>query len=152
MRQPPPHHVGVRLVERREAQRSGGRPRKPSRIRTRAPRETDSQSVLVRHADEPLAKARHEGSRTPLAPPGAPFLLEEEMQTGPGRPRPQVKRMSLRAFAGRPPCRQVRKSQALFSLSRHCERSEAIHSFEGNMDCFVASLLAMTRAHDLSSR
>jgi len=27
---------------------------------------------------------------------------------------------------------------------RHCERSEAIHSREESMDCFVASLLAMT--------
>src|SRR3954451_5020869 len=27
---------------------------------------------------------------------------------------------------------------------RHCERSEAIHSQTGRMDCFVASLLAMT--------
>jgi hypothetical protein len=27
---------------------------------------------------------------------------------------------------------------------RHCERSEAIHSAAGEMDCFVAPLLAMT--------
>jgi|GEM_PF-1480657 len=30
--------------------------------------------LSLRHADEPLAKVRHEGSRKPLAPPGAPFL------------------------------------------------------------------------------
>jgi hypothetical protein len=30
------------------------------------------------------------------------------------------------------------------AISRHCERSEAIHSREGGMDCFVAALLAMT--------
>ncbi len=30
-------------------------------------------------------------------------------------------------------------------MTRHCERSEAIHlSAYGTMDCFVASLLAMT--------
>ena len=27
---------------------------------------------------------------------------------------------------------------------RHCERSEAIHSCEESVDCFVATLLAMT--------
>src|SRR6476469_7912638 len=32
------------------------------------------------------------------------------------------------------------------SVDRHCERSEAIHYlYTGKMDCFVASLLAMTR-------
>jgi hypothetical protein len=29
-------------------------------------------------------------------------------------------------------------------LFRHCERSEAIQSQEERLDCFVASLLAMT--------
>jgi hypothetical protein len=29
-------------------------------------------------------------------------------------------------------------------LFRHCERSEAIQSALGGLDCFVASLLAMT--------
>lgn len=48
----------ARLVERREALRSDGRPRKPIRCRTRAPRETDSQPALVRLADEPLARVR----------------------------------------------------------------------------------------------
>src|SRR5215475_2185318 len=34
---------------------------------------------------------------------------------------------------------------------RHCERSEAIHlSSRGKMDCFVASLLAMTAASCLT--
>ena len=28
--------------------------------------------------------------------------------------------------------------------SRHCERSEAIHTSEESMDCSVASLVAMT--------
>jgi hypothetical protein len=35
--------------------------------------------------------------------------------------------------------------RATISLLRHCERSEAIHgAARGVMDCFVASLLAMT--------
>jgi hypothetical protein len=29
-------------------------------------------------------------------------------------------------------------------ILRHCERSEAIQPFEAILDCFVASLLAMT--------
>src|SRR6185312_9194591 len=37
-------------------------------------------------------------------------------------------------------------------LSRHCERSEAIHrAASGDMDCFVASLLAMTRERTQSA-
>jgi hypothetical protein len=33
----------------------------------------------------------------------------------------------------------------MVEVNRHCERSEAIHAAGGNkLDCFVASLLAMT--------
>jgi hypothetical protein len=41
------HHLGARLVERREAQRPRGGLRNPTDVVTRAPRETDSQSALV---------------------------------------------------------------------------------------------------------
>src|SRR5206468_11516284 len=42
-------------------------------------------------------------------------------------------------------CEAAGLSEQYFS-SRHCERSEAIHSSaSGGMDCFVAMLLAMTR-------
>jgi hypothetical protein len=36
------------------------------------------------------------------------------------------------------------------SYQRHCERSEAIQGHKGRLDCFVASLLAMTVRHKLS--
>jgi len=59
---------GVRLVERREAQRPRGGLRNPTDCVTRAPRETDSHPVLVRLADEPFAKVRRVGvSQTPGA-------------------------------------------------------------------------------------
>src|ERR1700680_4086410 len=38
----------------------------------------------------------------------------------------------------------TRNSRAKWSGNRHCERSEAIHSYKKSLDCFVASLLAMT--------
>jgi hypothetical protein len=60
------------------------------------------------------------------------------------------------AAAGRARLRQLaaprQGGSLLIQLSnspgRHCERSEAIHSVTcGKMDCFVASLLAMTVAY-----
>jgi hypothetical protein len=42
-------------------------------------------------------------------------------------------------------CSSLRATQARRRWIRHCERSEAIHlAASGDMDCFVASLLAMT--------
>lgn len=38
-------------------------------------------------------KVRHEGSRKPLAPPGAPFSLHRETENGTGLSAPLVKRM-----------------------------------------------------------
>ncbi len=69
----PSAHDGGFLVERREAQRSRGELRNLIDVVTRAPRVAVSQAVASRHADGPLAKARHKGPRKPLAPPGAPF-------------------------------------------------------------------------------
>ena len=46
-------------------------------------------------------------------------------------------------------CRENADVYPLFDIRiefppRHCERSEAIHGHKGRLDCFVASLLAMT--------
>src|SRR6185437_7019633 len=40
--------------------------------------------------------------------------------------------------------RCIRGMQCGVALIRHCERSEAIQSSKRRLDCFVASLLAMT--------
>lgn len=94
-----PLHYGARLVERREAQRSGGRPRKPSRCGTRAPRETDSQPALVRLADEPLARVRRRVPRKHSGASRRSISSQEEMKTGQGSPRPSMQRMIGRAYS-----------------------------------------------------
>ncbi len=69
----------------------------PHRCATRAPRETDSQPVLVRLADEPLAKVRR---RVPREHSGASRRSISSLrgnETGRGGPRPSLKRMMLRA-------------------------------------------------------
>ena len=141
-------------MERREAQRPRGGLRNPIDAVTRAPRETASQPVSFRHADEPLAKVRHVGARKPLAPRGAPFLLKEEMKTGLGRPRPQVKRMHCSVFAKSPltqGCCVVESCSRLPVIASEAKQSifpDLAARFEQqflDMDCFVAALLAMTR-------
>src|SRR5258707_10705733 len=61
-------------------------------------------------------------------------------------------RGSLRICGGSSPREATRVADSRCKQpGRHCERSEAIHvSTCGGMDCFVASLLAMTDKHTLT--
>ena len=148
----PPPETG--LVERREALRSDGRPRKPFVAERARLARRIRNPFSSGHADEPLAKVRHVGSRKPLAPRGAPFLLKEEMKTGLGRPRPQVKRMHCSVFAKSPltqGCCVVESCSRLPVIASEAKQSifpDLAARFEQqflDMDCFVAALLAMTR-------
>ncbi len=61
--------------------------------------------------------------------------------------------LSLRDCAA---CPEPRRGVSLLAMTPHachCERSEAISScYSGSVDCFVAPLLAMTRAVGLSGQ
>ena len=68
-----------RPVERREAQRPAGRPRKPAGFWARASRKRASQARLFGARTRSLASFG-KGPRKPLAPPGAPFLWERKRE------------------------------------------------------------------------
>lgn len=79
---------GAGQVERREAQRPRGGLRSPIDCVTRAPRETDSHSVLVTARGRTLARFVEGCLASTLAPPGAPFSLQRETENGTGSSAP----------------------------------------------------------------
>lgn len=149
MPQPPPHDFGARRMERREAQRSGRRPRKPFRIRTRALRETESQSALVRHAGEPSqgsskgasqALWRHASRGLPdlrlLMPISgkpeigcAPFSLQRETENGTGLSAPSGEADVIACLCWHTTHKSQRHSHAGCALPVIASASEATDSF-----------------------
>ncbi len=95
----PPIIFGVRLVERREAQRRRGGLRNPTDARRARLARRTRTPFSSRHADEPSQGSSQGCLASTLAPPGAPFSLSRETENGIGSSAPSVKRIIRHVFA-----------------------------------------------------
>src|SRR5260370_39487183 len=115
--------------------------------------QTLSAAILVPNSkDSPDGAKRNPGPNSPHRDPGlrcAPSGLQQQEQPVGRNSAAYFGRRNTRSLSSGAHSRDPLAMAPYGLLTRHCERSEAIHWATG-MDCFVAPLLAMTGQHVVS--